>query len=121
MRRALALAEKKYGEENPAVALCLNNLAQLFSATGRKNEAEPMMRRALAINEIKYGLEHPTVANDLTNLAIVLKDTNRVGEAEPMMRRSLAIMGEELRPGTSRCRSPSQQSGAVARYHQPTG
>ena len=46
----------------PAVAIDLNNLAQLLQATNRLAEAEPLMRRALAIDEAAYGPDHPDVA-----------------------------------------------------------
>ena len=53
MRRALAIDEKSYGADHPAVARDLNNLAQLLQATNRLGEAEPLMRRALAIDVTK--------------------------------------------------------------------
>ncbi len=47
MRRALAIDEISYGNDHPAVARDLGNLAQLLHDTNRLAEAEPMMRRAL--------------------------------------------------------------------------
>jgi len=90
-RHALAIDESSYGEQHPAVAIRLSNLATLLKATNRLSEAEPLMRRALAIDESSYGEEHPTVAIRLNNLAQLLKATNRLSEAEPLMRRALAI------------------------------
>ena len=43
-----------FGEQHPAasaVAIRLNNLAQLLQATNRLKEAEPLMRQALEIDE----------------------------------------------------------------------
>ena len=90
-RGALALTEASRGKDHPALAVHLNNLAQLLQATNRLGEAEPLMRRALAIDEASYGAEHPDVARDLNNLALMLQATNRLGEAEPLMQRALAI------------------------------
>jgi Tfp pilus assembly protein PilF len=45
-RRALAIDEKSLGPEHPNVAIRLNNLAELLSATNRLAEAEPLYRRA---------------------------------------------------------------------------
>ena len=91
MQQALAIDEKSFGADHPAVARDLNNLAVLLQATNRLAEAEPLMRRALAIDEKSLGVDHPNVAIRLNNLALLLKDTNRLAEAEPLMRRTLAI------------------------------
>jgi tetratricopeptide (TPR) repeat protein len=66
-------------------------LAQLLTATNRREEAEPLMRRALAIDQATFGNNHPNVAIRLNSLALLLQATNRLGEAEPLMRRALAI------------------------------
>jgi len=91
MRRALAIDEQSYEENNPKVAIRLSNLAQLLRATNRLKEAEPLMRQALAIDEQYYGENHPKVAVDLTCLAGMFLDTNRLKEAEQLLRRALAI------------------------------
>ncbi|MHC5061440.1 MAG: tetratricopeptide repeat protein [Planctomycetota bacterium] len=90
-RRTLEIQEESRGPDDPIVAICLNNLAQLLKDTNRLDEAEPLMRRALEIDEASFGPEHPDVAIDLNNLAGLLKDTNRLNEAEPLMRRALEI------------------------------
>jgi tetratricopeptide (TPR) repeat protein len=72
-RRALAIAEARYGPDNPNVAIHLNNLAELLRTTNRIPEAEPLYCRALAIDEQSYGLNHPEVAIDLNNLAALLQ------------------------------------------------
>jgi tetratricopeptide (TPR) repeat protein len=98
MRQALAIDESSLGPNHPSIAVRLNNLAQLFKATNRLTEAEPLMRRALAIDESSLGPDHPNVAVDLNNLASLFKDTNRLAEAEPLMRRALAIDESSLGP-----------------------
>jgi tetratricopeptide (TPR) repeat protein len=90
-RRALAIDEKNYGPDHPAVAIRLSNLALLLGDTNRLSEAESLYRRALAIDENSYGPNHPTVAMKLNNLAELLRNTNRLSEAEPLYRRALAI------------------------------
>ena len=90
-RRALGITRSINGDDTPAFATRLNNLAQLLKATNRLEEAEPLMRRALEIDEQSYGEEHPNVAIRLNNLAQLLKATNRLEEAEPLMRRALEI------------------------------
>ncbi len=91
MRRALEIDEQSCGENHPDVAIDLNNLAQLLTATNRLADAEPLMRRALSIDEQNYGENHSRVATDLNNLVSLLYKTNRLDEAEPLMRRALSI------------------------------
>ena len=91
LRKVAEIHKREQGENAPAYAAAIDNLAQLLNATNRPDEAEPLMRRALAIGEASFGKDHPNVASSLNNLALLLQDTNRPGEAEPLMRRALAI------------------------------
>ena len=92
MRRALAIDEARFGQDDPKVARHLSNLAGLLRATNSLAEAEPLMRRALASDEASFGNEHPNVARGLNTLALLLKDANRLTEAEPLMRRTVVII-----------------------------
>ncbi len=58
-RRALEIYEKSLGKDHPDVAKSLNNLALLYYAQGKYDEAEPMYRRALEIYEKSLGKDHP--------------------------------------------------------------
>jgi hypothetical protein len=51
------------------VARDLNNLAELYRATNRLGEAEPLYKRALAIFEQSFGPEHPNTKIVAENLA----------------------------------------------------
>ena len=96
LRQAMKLREEMLGQDDPAVAEALNNLALLLQATNRLKEAEPLMRRALEIDEKRYGPEHPKVAIRLNNLALLLQTTNRLQEAEPLMRRAVKLREEKV-------------------------
>jgi tetratricopeptide (TPR) repeat protein len=96
LRRALQIDEDSYGQDHPAVARDLNNLAVLLQNNNRLAEAEPMYRRALQIDEASYGQNHPHVARDLNNLAGLLQTTNRLADAEPLMRRAFVIFLSSL-------------------------
>ena len=63
----------------------------MLLATGRLNEAEPLLRRALEIVTSILGLEHPYVAAAQLKLAKVLQATNRTAKAEPLVRSALSI------------------------------
>lgn len=71
---ALAIREKTLGENHPAVAATLNNLAVLYGKRGKYKEAEPLCKRALDIREKVLGREHPDVAKQLNNLALLCQN-----------------------------------------------
>jgi len=52
-QRALAIAETALGPEHPTVATSLNNLAALYRATKRDDEAEMLEQRAARIRAIQ--------------------------------------------------------------------
>src|SRR5262245_27178378 len=62
VERAVAVAERQFGPEHPAMAPPLEDLAYLRYQRGRYVEAEPLYRRSLAIRERVLRTEHPDVA-----------------------------------------------------------
>jgi tetratricopeptide (TPR) repeat protein len=91
MERLVEIFEDAYGKNHRNVAFPLNNLAQLFMATGRLAEAETLMRRALMIDEETYGTDDINIARDLNNLAQLLTTTNQLVEAEQLTARLVTI------------------------------
>ena len=91
MQRALSIDRTYFGEKHPNVAIRLNNLATLLTATERFEDAESLLRHAISIDEASFGENHPNVAVNLSNLAQLLQATNRLPEAEPLMRHALSI------------------------------
>ena len=49
------------------IGTTVNNLAGLYRAQGRLNEAEPVYERGLAITEKAMGPDHPDVASCINN------------------------------------------------------
>ena len=74
---ALEIREKTLGEDHPAVAATLNNLAVLYGKRGKYKEAEPLCKRALEIREKVLGKDHPDVAKQLNNLALLCQNQVR--------------------------------------------
>jgi len=97
-QRALAIAEKALDPDDPAVAMSLNNLAELYRAQGRYADAEPLYKRALAIQEKALGPDHPAVATSLNNLAELYRAQRRYTDAEPLYKRSLTISEKVVGP-----------------------
>ena len=58
----------RIGEDHPEFAVGLNNLAQLYRSTNRREEARPLMKRALEILVRRLGKEHPLSAGIQRNL-----------------------------------------------------
>jgi CHAT domain-containing protein len=90
-QRSLAIREKTFGVDHPAVAIALNNFALLCESMGRYADALPLHRRSLAISEKALGPEHPDVAASLNSLAGLSFQMGRYAEALPLYQRSLAI------------------------------
>ncbi len=90
-KRSLAINEKALGPEHPDVALSLNNLAELYRAQGKYDQADPLHKRSLAINEKALGPEHPNVATSLENYGALLRATGRPEKAQAILKRAAAI------------------------------
>ena len=84
--------------EDARLAARFNNLAVLYQATGRYEQAEPLFQRAIAIGEKTLRPEHPGVARFLNNLAALYQATGRYEQAEPLYQRALAILDDSLPP-----------------------
>jgi CHAT domain-containing protein/Tfp pilus assembly protein PilF len=97
-KRALALAEDRFGPDHPIVAHMLNSLALLYRAQGRFGEAEPLLMRALGIAEKSLGPDDLSTGNILNNLATLYHDQGRYGESEPLYKRALAITEKAVGP-----------------------
>jgi tetratricopeptide (TPR) repeat protein len=96
LARSLEIWERQLGSEHPYVAICLNNLAELYRNQGHYGEAEPLYVRSLEIKKCQLVADHPAVANSLNNLAELYKAQNRYSEAEPLYVRSLEIRKRQL-------------------------
>lgn len=68
-RQALALAERLYGENHPALCPVLSNLASVLRDSGRTTEAVALWRRGIAVTENANGSRHPELLAPLHNLA----------------------------------------------------
>ncbi len=89
--RSIEIRFKHLGANHPALAIGLNNLAQVLQATGQLDKAESLMERALAIDQAEYGPQHPNVAMRLCNLGLLLMVKNRLADSEKLLRRAVEI------------------------------
>ena len=74
----MELKKKLFGPDHTDVATSLNNLAALYFATEKYNQAEQLYKRAMLINETVYGLDHLTVATSLSGLAVLYEEKREI-------------------------------------------
>ena len=94
--RCVTVTQARLGNEHPAVATSLNNLATLYPDQGRYEEAETLYSQALEITKASLGDNHPNVAISLNNLATLYSDQGRYGDAEPLYLQALKITKANL-------------------------
>jgi tetratricopeptide (TPR) repeat protein len=96
--QALTLARELWGDKHPNVASSLNNLAELYRALNRYQEAEPLYKEAIAIDHHSLPPVHSQLATHLNNLALLYKSLNRYQEAEDLYKEAIAIARHSLPP-----------------------
>jgi tetratricopeptide (TPR) repeat protein/CHAT domain-containing protein len=79
------------GNEHPAVATSLNNLATFYKEQGYYDKAEPLYMQALNLRQHLLGNEHPDVALTLNNLGALYYEQGRYSKAEPLLKQSLNL------------------------------
>jgi tetratricopeptide (TPR) repeat protein len=94
----VALTKGAKGDEDPDRATSLNNLAELYQATGDYARAEPLLKEALKISQKVFGPEHPETAQYLNNLAALYWAMDDYGKAEALYKEILEIMRKVLGP-----------------------
>jgi tetratricopeptide (TPR) repeat protein/CHAT domain-containing protein len=95
---ALAACEKQFGQEHPATAATLNNLAELCHTMGDYERAKPLYERALKIREKTLGPEHPDTATTINDIAALYHTIGDYRRAEPLYERALKIREKALGP-----------------------
>jgi CHAT domain-containing protein/Tfp pilus assembly protein PilF len=97
-QNALESCERTLGSRHAETATAVDQLAQLYWATGKYPEAESLYRRALSIRTDILGPEHPETAKTLNNLGLLYMTTGAYAKAEPLYKRALAIREKVLGP-----------------------
>jgi len=95
-RQLLSFAKDTLGYDDPAVAISLNNLAELLQLQGQYKGAESLYRQSLQIYEKALSGHHPYVeltdiAFTLNELAKALSFQGKLKEAQSLARRSIGI------------------------------
>jgi TonB family protein len=97
LTEALAICERLFGSEHPALAPVLHELSRLHIQRSQYARAEDALERLLAIARHK-GEEHPDVAAALSDLAFVKHKFGDEASAEALYREALRIREKVLEP-----------------------
>ena len=93
--RVLALAESRFGPDDPKVASALEFLGDIAEPNAFRH-VQSLYARALAIREKALGPEHPDVAKSLSCLAYLYAGQHILDEAVRLRDRSVAIYTKML-------------------------
>ncbi len=102
--KVLELAERKLGPDDPALAVDLNNLGEVYRRMGRLDRAAELLRRAIRLDEAAGG-RGPALATSLNNLGLVLRAQGRLDAAADLYLRALSLLENSLgadHPDTAR-------------------
>jgi len=91
--RVLALAEDRYGNDDPRVATALDFLGDVVHGQDPRafRQVQTLYFRALHIREKALGPDHHDVGIPINDLAGLYSDQGRYSDAEPLYKRALAI------------------------------
>lgn len=97
LEESLSLARRLYNKTqfpdgHAAIALSLNNLANLYQTLGKLDAAEPLLKDALEMRQKLYkGQDHANLAISLNNLAKLYQAQGKLADAEPLAKDALEM------------------------------
>ena len=97
-QEALALAEERYGTDDPKLAVELNIWPKSIGSWAIMNRPSRSIDGPLALDEANLATDDPDLATSLNNLALLYRAQDRLDEAEALYERSLDILQDALGP-----------------------
>ncbi len=95
---ALNLRGTLFGNDDPQVAQCLEQLARILRIKGDYTASETAIKSAIKIWEKHLGPQHPQLAVAYNSLGMVLESIGKADEAQKYYRDALAINRDTLNP-----------------------
>ena len=92
--QALEIRKARLGEQHPDTAASLNNLAVLYEAQGRYDEAEPLYQQALAIMRERLGEQHPYTITVAGNYFACLMGMGKIEDALELLAQFPQLLGK---------------------------
>ena len=102
------------GEEHPAYATSLNNLAELYQTMGDYARAEPLYKKSVASLRKVLGRDHPSTLESMTKLVMFYMQQGMFTEAEPIIRECLSVREKKAPKDWKLFDSQSMLGGALA-------
>jgi nucleoside phosphorylase/tetratricopeptide (TPR) repeat protein len=96
---ALAIVQNAKPLNELVLAMCLNNLGDIYRRQGQYIRAEPPLREALAIRMRHYGRQHLDIARSFHDLGLLHFEQGQYNEAEQLFRDAVAIRQALSQPG----------------------
>ncbi len=91
LERLCRLKEETVYQDQGAMAMAYNRLAEAYRICGRYDEAGKSFRHSLGITEELHGQEHPAVASVLQELAKLCERQGQMEEAKEYRNRAAVI------------------------------
>ncbi len=115
MEKAVALAQKEYGESHPYTASILQTYATMLRSIDNYEQAAHYSRKALEIREDQLGKEHPGVASSYFNLGRIYRVKGQYEKAKDAYETSLHIRKELYGENNYRIGSAKNSLGVLYR------
>jgi len=112
-KRALSIAEERFGENSLDTATMLENLAYIYATVGRSAEALDLFARILRIRMAVLPADHALIGSIYANRAIVLNALRRHEEAESDAREAVRIMQAVYGPSYRMVQTARDQLGTA--------
>jgi len=106
LERSAAIVEKVHGRKSLVYASASNNLALVYSRSGRYGLAEKHLLDALDLFQEHLGRDHPETVDIVANLADLYVQMGQLDRAEPLL--------ERLRTTWERSTEPADESGLAS-------
>jgi hypothetical protein len=88
---AMNIRKEILGEEHPAYATSLNNIAYVYKKKGEYNKALDLYLKVIEIRKKALGKDHPNYTASLDNLVIHYHETNEIDKSISILIQSLKI------------------------------
>ncbi len=91
LKEAFVIRESIYGDNHPAVAQIINNLAENYRRQKNYDKAEKSYKRALSIYQSNCGENHILFIKTLNNLGLLYIHQRQFKKAQQVLRKALEI------------------------------
>jgi len=98
LKRSLVLFRTSFGDDHPAVAFALQNLAFDLETQGKLDQAKPVYEDAVALQKKIFGPEHPETIKAEVNYGDFLRKLGEFDKAESILKEAVTLQAKALGP-----------------------